>query len=231
VRVSIHPYVRILFLIAGLCGAIFCENDLALFLFWVCILIPFMTITNNLKTHIRFLLLVVLPMFGMLSFLQIIVLHNVNQYNEVVLRTVLKLIVYTTIVQFVLIIPPNQIHATFKMWGMKNDVLVTSLGSYIVWIDIISRSNKILTARFARGFIVKRTFIAKLKQLPHLLIPLIVGILRTATERAESWQQKGILYKIEMKKANKVEYTPYFNAIICIVASTWLFLNFYIKWM
>jgi hypothetical protein len=190
-----------------------------------------MIITGNGKTHLNFLLIVVLPMAMMLSFLFWIILHDSIENFASVIMTLLKLITYTTIIQLVLIIPANQVYITFKMWGMKGNTLVTFLGSYIVWVDIINRSNKILTARFARGFITKRTFIAKLKQIPHLLIPLIIGIIRTATERSESWDQKKMLYRVEILKMQKIRYNPYLNFVIIAVGFIWLFLNIYMRWL
>lgn len=229
-QVTIHPYSRVFFFITGVLGAILCTNNFLLFFFWLIVLAPLMIITGNGKVHFKFLLIVVFPMAIMLSFLFLIVLHNTIETFTSIIQTLLKLIVFTTIVQLTLLIPSNQVYSTFKMWGMKGNVLVTSLGSYIVWVDVKSRSDKILTARFARGFIAERNFITKLRQLPYLLIPLIVGIIRTATERAESWEQKKMLYRIEILKEQKIQYNIYMNASIVMIVTVWLMLNIYLRW-
>lgn len=227
---TFHPYSRVFLFVTGIVGAILCTNNLLLLFFWLLILLPLMILTGNAKSHFSFLLLVVLPMSVMLSFLFWIVLnHSADNFNSIT-QTILKLICYTTVVQVVLLIPSNQVYSTFKMWGMKGDTLVTFLGSYIVWVDVINRSDKILTARFARGFISERTFLAKLKQLPHLLIPLIIGIIRTATERSESWEQKKILYRIELLKTQKVKPNLFLNSGIVFIGIVWFCLNIYLRW-
>jgi len=229
-QANIHPYSRIFFLITGIAGGAFCTNNFLLLAFWLLVLLPLMMITGNGKAHFSFLLVVVLPMSAMLLFLSWIVWDKSTADFGNVLLTILKMIVYTTIVQVVLIIPSSQVYTTFKKWGMKGDMLVTSLGSYIVWVDIVNRSDKILTARFARGFIPARTFITRLKQLPHLLIPLIVGIIRTATERSESWQQKKVLYRIEVMKASEIKYNAFINAGMITAGAAWLLLNICLRW-
>jgi len=225
-----HPYSRVFLFITGFAGAIFCINNLLLLIFWLIFLLPLMILTGNAKSHFSFLLVVVLPMSIMLSFLFWIVLdHSGDNFNTVT-QTILKLICYTTVVQLALLIPSNQVYYTFKMWGMKGDTLVTFLGSYIVWVDVINRSDKILTARFARGFISERKFLTMLKQIPYLLIPLIIGIIRTATERSESWEQKKILYRIEFITTQKVKHNMFLNSGIIFIGIVWLSVNIYFRW-
>lgn len=230
-QIAIHPFIRILFFITGILGAILCTNNLLLLFFWIAILIPLMVLTGNGKAHFKFILVVVLPMTLMLFFLFGVVLHKTIDNFASVIQTILKLINYTTIFQVVLLIPPNQVYYTFKSWGMKGGTLVTFLGSYIVWVDITNRSDKILTARFARGFITERTFLTRLKQIPYLLIPLIIGIMRTAVERSESWKQKGLLYRIQNLNIKKIHYSIILNSLIFIIAMAWLIINIYEKWM
>ena len=210
-------------------GAILCTNNILLLIFWLCFLLPLMIITGNVRLHLNFILVVVFPMFAMLTYLNWIILNKTLEEFNNVYMTILKLISYTSIFQISLIIPSNQVYSTFKMWGLKKDILITALGSYIIWIDIISRSDKILTARFARGFISERTFITKLKQLPYLLIPLIVGILRTATERAESWEQKKLIERIEIMKMQNVKYNILLNLVLLVIVLFWLILNSYLR--
>lgn len=166
----------------------------------------------------------------MLTILFFVVLkHTFLNFNNLAL-TVLKLLCYTTVFQLALIIPLKQVYYTFRKWGIKGDALITSLGSYIVWVDVINRSDKILTARFARGFIPKRTFVAKLKQLPLLLIPLTVGIIRTAVERSESWEQKNLLNRIGFIKLEKFKFSITANLLIIVISITWAILNIFTLW-
>lgn len=229
-NLQLHPYTRVLLLVIGIAGAILCLNTLSLIIFWITFLIPLLTINSNIKTHLKFLLVVALPMLFMLGLSQWVIFKDFIHF-ESVLITVLKVIVYTSIIHIALIIPQDQILATFKMWNFKNEVLITALGSYIVWVDIAGRADKIITARFSRGFINKRTLSSKLKQFPHLLIPLIIGIMRTATERADSWEQKKIIQRLEAMKADKIKVSTVFNILIVLIFSLWLGYNLFAKYL
>lgn len=229
-KFQLHPYTRLIFLIAGITGTILCENTLYLLFFWLVILIPVLTINKNIKTHLNFLLVAMLPMLVMLTLSHWIIFKNWSHF-ELVLNTVLKVIVYTSIIHIALIIPQEHVLATFKMWKMKNEILITTLGSYIVWVDIANRADKIITARFSRGYITKRTFWAKLKQFPHLLIPLIIGIMRTASERAYSWEQKRIIQRLDVMNATKIEVSTLFNFFISILIVLWFGYNLVLKFI
>lgn len=224
----IHPYVRLIFLLGGLTGAILCSSNLSLTCFWIMFLIPLIIIANNFKTHVRFILIVVLPMLVMLLFVHWVTVDDMHAGISSTIALLLKLIVYTTVIQLTLTIPSQDLLPTLKMWGMRKGALITSLGVYVVWVDVFRRSEKILTARFARGYIPERTFITKLKQLPHLLIPLIIGIMRTSTERAESWEQKNLLYRIENIELAKMQYSPILNIVLVVVPIVWAFINTYL---
>jgi hypothetical protein len=230
-KLIIHPHIRVLFFLSGIIGTVLSTSNFHLLVFWIAFLLPLIILTGNLKVHFKFLLVVILPMSAMLSFLFWVILHNTIDNFGSVLQTILKLIIYTTVFQVTLLIPANQLYSTFKMWGLKGSTLITTLGSYIVWVDIVNRSDKILTARFARGFIAKRTLITNLKQLPYLLIPLIIGIIRTATERSESWDQKKMLYRIEVMKPQRIQYNSYLNICILIPSTIWLVINAFLSWM
>jgi len=222
--ISIHPFVRLINLLASVGGIVICKNNIHLFLFWIVFLFPLVVLTNNTKTHFKFLGVVVLPMCLMFVVLYFTMDSNLQR----IIMTLLKFITCTTIVQVTFIIPLTEIYTTFKKWGIKGDLLITFLGSYIVWVDIINRSNNILTARFSRGFIKKRSMFIMLKQLPYLITPLIIGVIRTAIERSESWDQKMLIYKVENMKSRKIDYNFHLNFTITLVAGIWLINNIYL---
>jgi energy-coupling factor transporter transmembrane protein EcfT len=141
----------------------------------------------------------------------------------------LKLIIFTSVFQLTLLIPPEILITTFKKWGLKGEALLTILGAFTVWADIKTRTDKILSARFARGFIEERTFLNKARQLPYVLVPLVIGIIRTAIERADSWEQKNILHLLKNHKVMEPEYPFVFNGFILAGITCWFILAFYSK--
>lgn len=222
-KLHFHPYTRIVFFLLGITGAFLCKNNFILLTFWLILLVPTTIITNSFKAHLKLLTIVAVPMLSMLIFLEIAVKGNYNLQSTYSL--VLKLISYTTIFQLCLNIPPKHLFTTFRMWGLKGETLIIFLGSYTVFVDVKKRANKILTARFSRGFIKKRTILNKFKQVPHLLVPLIIGILRTATERSESWEEKDMLGCLENLKVKPFEFNLLFNLMYSILVISWFFVN------
>jgi energy-coupling factor transport system ATP-binding protein len=59
------------------------------------------------------------------------------------------------------------------------------------------RAHQIITARYARGLIVKRSRLAALAQLPHVLRPLVAWTVRAALDRADLWIHRGLLEKVQ----------------------------------
>jgi hypothetical protein len=140
---------------------------------------------------------------------------------EFIVNKVIKILLVTTTFQLVLTIPKEILFFTLKYWRLSQPVLITTIGAFTVWEDIRSRTNHILTARFARGFIPKRTVYHKMIQLPYLFIPLVIGIMRTSTERAEMWLQNDIITKIEKYQWKTYTFSKWFNFIIISVAFLW----------
>jgi energy-coupling factor transporter transmembrane protein EcfT len=226
---NIHPYSRIVFLICGLVGCAICQNIWLLICFWTAILIPLTGFSGKFKSHIRFLLIGAVPMFILLFVSSLVQSPDTNLSLESVSHSVLRIIGLATVTQLVLAIPLDQTISTFKAWGMKGDTLVLTLGVYTVWTDMVSRADKIITARFARGFVQKRTLLTRLSQVPYLIIPLTIGMMRAATVRSESWNQKNILHRIEADYIDETEYGIVFNTVIITTSFSWLFLNITIR--
>ncbi|MCC8147206.1 MAG: hypothetical protein LIO93_12410 [Bacteroidales bacterium] len=116
---------------------------------------------------------------------------------------------------------------TLKKWKIKGEALITVLGAFTVWTDVSNRAQKILTARFSRGFIRERTVIQKIKQFPFVLIPLVIGVLRTSTERAESWEQKDIIYLMEINESDSIKTSLFLNVFLLAASCTWLIISIY----
>jgi energy-coupling factor transporter transmembrane protein EcfT len=226
-KLSLHPYIRLLFLICGLTGVLLINKIEWLLCFYFIAIIPLFIFSGQFRKHLNLLLFAMIPIYLSFILLYIVVLKEGN-WDFIHLK-VLKLILLTSAIQITLSIPAEQLITTFKKWGLKGEALITVLGAFTVWTDVSYRSEKIITARFARGFVGKRTIINKAKQFPFVLVPLVVGILRTSTERADSWEQKNILQLVKRNKAEKVNYQISLNTVLVIASLSWLLLSVLFK--
>jgi len=220
-KLSIHPYIRLIFLIGSIAGTILINKPALLLLFYATLILPLFVFSGQIKKHINLLLFGMLPIFLSFVLLYIIVLNGNNGGWDFIVLKILKLSLFTSVVQITLSIPSDNLIHTFKKWRFNGDSLITVLGAFTVWADVNYRAGKIITARFSRGFIGKRTIINKAKQFPFVLVPLVIGILRTATERAESWEQKNILHLLENVEIEKSNYSIYLNALLLFVSICW----------
>ncbi len=228
-KLSIHPYIRLIFLIAGIAGTILINEFAWLLLFYTILILPLFIFSGQIRKHINLMLFGMLPIFLSFILLYIIVLKGSNGNWHFINLKMLKLILVTSIIQIALTIPSENLIYTFKKWGFKGESLITILGAFTVWADVNYRAGKIITARFSRGFIGKRTIINKAKQFPFVLVPLVIGILRTSTERAESWEQKNILYLVDKAKPEKLNYQLFLNILLLFVSLCWLLLGIIYK--
>lgn len=222
----VHPFVRLLFLVAFLAGTILNNNIIHLITIYLIIIIPLFIIGNKIGSHLKLISLGIIPIFITFILLYIIIYKNPEYgWSFIVLKTI-KLTIYTSIFQLALMIPAKHLINTLTKWGLKGETLLIVLSAFTVPSDIVSKSEKIIDARFSSGFIKKRTFLNKLKQLPFVLIPLIIGVIRTSHERADSWEQKRIINLLNNYKNIKqiINYNYLLNISIVIISIIWIFL-------
>jgi hypothetical protein len=212
----IQPFIRVFFLTGCILGVIFIKRTELLLVIYFFIVLPLYVYVGQFKKHLYFLLVGVLPIFLSFVLLYIIIYKGESGNWEFLYFKITKLILYTTIIQLSLIIPAHSIITTFRRLGFKKEKLLTILGSFTVWADINNKADKILTARFSRGFVKKRTLLNKTKQLPYLLIPLIISVMRTSTERAIIWEQKDIFKLVEQYQSPKMRYPFFINAFLVV---------------
>lgn len=223
----LHPYIRLLFLICGLTGILLINKILWLLCFYFIVITSLFVFSGQIKKHLNLLLFAIIPIYLSFILLYIVILKDGN-WNFIHLK-VLKLILLTSVIQLTLSIPVEHLITTFKKWGFKGEYLITILGAFTVWTEVIYHSEKIITARFARGFVGKRSIFNNAKQFPFILVPLVIGILRTSTERADSWEQKNILQLVEMSSTEKGNYPIWLNFILIWVSLIWLIISIYFK--
>lgn len=174
-----------------------------------------------LKQHLRLILVGMVPILLSFILLYIIVLKNDDW--EFVLLKVTKLVLYTSVLQFVFTMPTFHLIYTLKIFRFSGEHILSVIGAMTVWVDILNKTDKIITARFSRGFIKKRTFIIKAQQFPYALIPMVAGILRSASERASSWEHKNIENLLQQVQTNRNSNgTWLLNASLLIGMICWL---------
>ena len=227
-KLYINPYIRILFLLCSVVGILLIDNIVAYIGYYFIVILPVFIYSGQIKKHLQLLLFGMIPIFLSFILLYIIVLKGKDgSWDFIYLRT-MKLVIVTSVIQLTLLIPSSYMASTFQKWKIKGEALITVLGAFTVWTDVSNRTQKILIARFSRGFIKERTIIEKIKQFPFVLIPLVIGVLRTSMERAESWEEKDILYLMEINKTENISSSSFLNSFLIAVSCIWIILGVYL---
>jgi hypothetical protein len=220
--IRIHPYIRLYFLIGTLISIILFHQVKHQLLLYGALILPLVIFTSNVKIHLRLLLFGILPISLTFILIYIIILIGSNGSWDFICLKILKILNITSIFQIALTIKPGEMLSTFKKVGIKGEKLITLMGTFSVWTDIKRRSEQIVVARFARGFIGKRNFINTAKQLPYVLVPLIIGILRTSVERSQAWIQWDVVALINNRESKKYEYSIVANLIIGLLTTLFI---------
>jgi len=214
---TIHPYIRILFLFGTIAFILLMQNPYYLGGLYLCFILPIILFLHLIKFHIRLFLFGIIPIFLTFILLYILVLDGTNGGWEFIFTKCLKILAITSTFQVALTIQPDMLYITFRKWGFRGDSFLTLLGAFTVWADINTRANQIIVARFARGFIGRRNLINTAKQLPYVLIPLIIGVIRTSIIRVEVWDQRSVPNLLDHQKISETHYPFLFNLLLATV--------------
>lgn len=217
-----HPYIRLAFLLAGICGTILIANPILLLAIYLLVIIPTIVLNQQLRQHLKLLVIGILPILLSFILIYIIILQNKNEGWEFIAVKLIKIIIFTSLFQITLSIPSKILFPTLRKWGFSGQSLVLVLSSLTVWEDVTYRAGKIMDARFARGFVVQRSVVAQARQLPYIIVPLVIAVFRTAIERADGWEQKNMLYLVDRIKNEKVSYPVILNTIFFAISVGWL---------
>lgn len=227
-RVVVHPTVRLL-LPALVIATLFVTTSIDIMLAMYALgLLPLFLIERKIGAHIRFLVYGVVPII-LTAFVIYGVVLKVDgaAWNELALRG-MRFLILTTALQWSLTIPGNQLMFTFKMWGLRGSTLIVVLGAYILWADLQKAANRIVTARLASGAIGGRSKLIMVQQLPIVLLPMVISLLRTATVRSISWRDKDIVALVsgfESDIRSSIWYSAGVLFLGCVVVAAALLLN------
>jgi hypothetical protein len=217
VKINIHPYIRLLLLVGIIGSVILYRHIFQLGLLYIAFIIPLILLMGITRNHVRLLLFGIVPIAFTFILIYILILSGNKENWYFIIVKILKILAITSIFQVVLTFESGALYPTFRKLGLKGESLITVIGAFTVWADIKRRSEQIIIARFARGFISKRNFINTAKQFPFILVPLIIGILRTSIERSETWIRWDIIALISRKRAKYEEYSVTVNVAIALI--------------
>lgn len=226
-----HPYIRLLFLLLSIGGTFIAVQISQVVIFYLLVLLPLIVLSKQIKAHFRFILIGIIPVFLSLILINILILEGRNGDWNFVLLKISKLTIYSSVFQFVFFIPTIDLLNTLKKWNLKGEALITIISSFTVWNEIIDNANKIVTARLARGYIGRRNMLNLAKQLPYVLNPLVIGVMRTSIERAESWDKKHIIHLVQNMKEDDISYSYTYNLLMIMFASVYFLFGIYSKFI
>ena len=78
-------------------------------------------------------------------------------------------------------------------WGIKGDSLVVIVAAISMVPEGRLRTSQVITARYSRGLVRRRTWLSGLGQIPYVLRPIFSWILRSAIDRGEMWQHRRLI--------------------------------------
>ena len=203
---TIHPLARGLATLTAATGCALVRDPVALGFFWV-LLTPLLLRGGLARAQLRFLMWVLMPIAAALIVVWGFVVAAPPGAVPGSARldglrfaatTSLRLAALGSLWQLCfLTLPASALRSTLRSWGLSSNGLIVVLGSLVVMPDIVLRGHQVLTARYARGFVATGGWWSRARQLPALLPPLSAWVLRSAIQRGENWNHRGLIGRFE----------------------------------
>jgi energy-coupling factor transport system permease protein len=163
-------------------------------------------ISDVKRQFLRFLVAILLPMALALTFVWVGVMGappgtpmgtDRPAALEYALLIILRLAVCSGLFQITLLsIAPEKLLPTLRALRLPEELAVMVLSTLIILPELKLRADQVLTARLARGLFGNPTLPNKLRQVPHMLGPLVSWTLRSALQRAETWEHRAIMDRL-----------------------------------
>jgi energy-coupling factor transporter transmembrane protein EcfT len=125
---------------------------------------------------------------------------------------------------------PSDLPGVLRGMGVNGDWLVIVMGSFALLPELMRRADQIMTARLARGSLASSSISTRLAQLPFILKPLFVWVIRSAIQRAESWEQKQLLSRVSVL-GNEANYSAMGNIVWLSLASALVAVAFSLRFL
>lgn len=126
-------------------------------------------------------------------------------------------------------IPSRLLPTTLRGWGLRGEGLVVALGVFAVEPELKLRAEQVLIARRARGLLGGSRW-AGLQQLPRLLRPLFVWSIRSAVHRAEIWEQRAMLLRVQNLQLESGAFSAVAGAVAVVLSILWLLAAVTMRW-
>ena len=194
------PKLRLVLFLLAVTGAFIGSSVIVLGVGWAFLVIPLVLATRISKAHGRFLLVVVLPICIMLFAVWGWLVgappgepHDSNQVGgiEFAATTTLRLVLLGGFAQLLLLtIPNSDLTSTLRGWGLRGDLLLAGLATFVFFPELRVRADQILTARMARGLVPNMRLWTRIRQIAPSLGLLFTLAVRAAVNRADHWAEQ-----------------------------------------
>jgi hypothetical protein len=108
--------------------------------------------------------------------------------------------------------------------GLKNNGLIIALSAISTLPLMQSTARRITEARFAAGFIGRRSIFATATQLPYILGPLFTQALRLAIARSDTWHQRELSHRLQQNLAviHRSRRVRSYELLTALLPATWI---------
>lgn len=229
------PSHRGLAALAATLGVLVCDKPMVLLSGWAGIVFPLCLAAGISRHHLRFTFTIVLPVslglflvwgwllgappgaapgsapgagahFAALISLRLIALGGIWQLSF-------------------LTIPPAELPATLRMWGVPGSLLAVTVGAIALIPEMRLRTEQIITAREARGLVPDRRLWTRALELPKLLRPLLAWALRSAIQRSDLWRERDLLARLSQSEVASTAPKARASALVLALATLWFILS------
>jgi len=230
-QAEIHPRARGAAALLAIMGTMIVGNVLGAAAAWVIVMLPLMIVAGVIRKHCRFVLTFVLPIscalffvwWGVVGAAPGMPLGSAPTEGAAFAGLVsIRLALLGGISQLSLVtIKPDRLLPTLSAWGLRGELLVIAVSGLTLVQEMKLRAEQVLTARYARGFVARRSVLTDLLQLPFILRPLVAWVLRAAIQRGEVWQQRRLLEKMGTAAVTNARYSVTSSACYLGLAIFW----------
>lgn len=225
------PRARGIALLLMLAGTLLTSDVIMIAVLWGAVLVPLLAVTGLLRTHARFVIVVLVPVAVASSLVWGVV---VGAPPGAIPGSAPELgVQYATMITFrlallgalaqlaILSISNDDLAGTLRAWGIRGDGIALALGCLAVAPELKLRAEQITIARYAAGLLNSKSVGNRLRQVPHVLLPLVAWTLRSAIQRAESWRECDLLSRIEIE--NSAHRWQWIDIAYLALAIWWFF--------
>jgi energy-coupling factor transporter transmembrane protein EcfT len=232
--------VRGLVALTALVATFLCTNPIVLFVCWLFLMLPVAYRVKILAKHLLFCAAVVAPMaVGLLLVWGVLVgappssapHSNPAGGFEYATLVVSRLLVSTALLQIIFLsLSMTELAQTIYGLGLRGEMFFMVLGALAVLPEIRLRAAQIHDACKARGLLGRQSFLQRIQVYPYILRGVFAWTLRSAQQRSETWNGRGIL-EDHGQWSWKGERSFGLEALLLCVVGGYLVLSIYIRCM